>query len=68
MLNWLKAMFNPKAILKQAIDALDLAVPFLATEIDKIENRFKDMNPINKAQWIVDKVQEFLRKQFKLDA
>lgn len=68
MIEWLKNFFNPKNLLKQSVDALDLAVPFLASEITKVEVKFKSMDPNEKAQWIIDNLQAFLRKRFSLDA
>lgn len=69
MFDWLKNLFkNPKTFIKLAVDSLDFAVPFLATEIDKIEQKFNQMNSTQKAQMVIDKVQDYLRKQWKLDA
>ncbi len=69
MWNWITSLFkNPKAIISAAVDALDLAAPFLAQEIDKIGKTFLELTSQEKAQWIIDKVQEFLRKKFSLDA
>lgn len=68
MLDWLKNLFkNPKSFIKLAVESLDFAVPFLASEIEKIDGRFAQMNPSQKAQLVIDKVQEYLRKQFKLE-
>lgn len=55
---WLKT----KGI-KSAIDSLDMAKPYLATEIKKVEGNIGE-TPEAKANWIIDKTQEFLRKQF----
>jgi len=66
MIEWLKNLFNPKKIIGTAVDSLDLAVPFLSVEIDKLKGKFATMTSLEQAQLMVDKVQEFLRKQFKL--
>lgn len=67
MLTWIKNLFsNSKTFIKMAVDSLDLAVPYLAAEIDKSD--FSKMTSTEKAQLVVDKVQDFLRKQFKIPA
>lgn len=69
MLDWLKNIFkSPKTFIKLAVDSLDLLVPTLANEIEKIKGTFAQLNSTEKAQWVVDKVQEYLRKRFNLDA
>lgn len=68
MLTWLKSLFgNPKIIIRVAVDSLDALVPTLTYEIKKIEDQFNAKTAAEKSQWIIDKVQEFLRKQFRLD-
>jgi hypothetical protein len=67
MITWLKNLFkNPKAIVKMAVDALDLFVPVLGQEIEKVKGKFNDMTSAQQAQWAIDKVQEFLRAKFSL--
>ena len=69
MLTWLKSLIpTPKKVIGQAVDALDLLVPLMASEIEKIKQKFNEMDSRAKAQWVVDKVQDYLRKQWKLDA
>ena len=66
MLTWIKNIFSsPKTFIKLAVDSLDLAVPFLATEIDK-QAAFNSMTSTQKAQLVVDKVQVYLRRWFSL--
>lgn len=67
MFDWLKGLFSPKRLIKIAVDSLDSAVPFIAKEIEKIKERFNAMDSTVKAQYVVDWVQQFLRKTFKLD-
>lgn len=68
MLSWIKGLFkNPKSFIKLAVDSLDFAVPFMASEIEKIEAKFNQMNSSQKAQVVVDKIQDYLRKQWKLN-
>ncbi len=67
MFAWLKNLFNPKNLLKQAIDSLDFAAPFLAAEIDK-HPEFMALSSIKKAELVIDKVQELLSGQFKIDS
>lgn len=66
MWEWLKKVLNPTNLLIQAIDSLDLLVPALAYELDKAKAKFAAMNSTEKALWIVDQVQAFLRKKFNL--
>lgn len=69
MLSWLKNLFsNPKAIIKMAIDALDLAVPLLAKAIDQTKDKFNKMSSTEQAQFAIDWVQAHLRTLFKIDA
>lgn len=51
--------------IKAAVDALDLAKPYLASEIKKADQAIGE-TPEAKADWIVEKVQAFLRAKFKL--
>lgn len=68
MLNWLKNLFTgSKTFIKLAVDSLDLAAPFLASEIDKLKGKFDEMTSLDQAQMVIDKIQEYLRKTFKLD-
>lgn len=68
MFAWLKKLIpNPKALLASAIDALDLLVPLMATEMDKIKEQFNAMNSLEKSQWVVDKVQDYLRARFGIN-
>lgn len=68
MLEWFKSLFkSPKVFIKMAVNALDLAVPFLATEIDKLKGKFATMSSTEQAQLMVDKTQEYLNKTFHLD-
>lgn len=64
MLDFLKRLFNPKMLLAQAIGSLDLLVPLLAKEIEAGKEKINALNSMEKSQWLVDKVQEFLRKKF----
>lgn len=69
ILEWLKSIFkNPKALIKIAVDSLDLLVPEMARRIETIKQTFNAMDSTEKSQWVIDEVQAFLRKQFKLDA
>lgn len=69
MLEFLKSFFNPKNLIKQTINALDLAVPFIASEFDKIKGKpFAQMTSIEQAQKSVDAVQAYMRKTFKIEA
>lgn len=69
MWNWLKSIIpTPRALAGKAVDALDALVPILAARIDTIKATFNAMNSTDKAQWVVDEVQLFLRKRFDLDA
>lgn len=68
ILEWLKGLFkSPKSFIKVIVDSLDLAVPYMAAEIEKVKVKFNDMNSVEKSQLVVDKIQEYLRKTFKLD-
>lgn len=67
MIDWLKGIFNPKRLIKLAIDSLDLAVPYIAKEIEKIKEKFNAMDSTVKSQYVVDWVQQFLRKKFHID-
>lgn len=50
-----------------AIDALDnLEIP-LGNEIEKQKQKIQSMNSRQMAVWIVDQVQSWLRKYFKID-
>lgn len=69
MFEFLKNLFkSPKALIGVAVDSLDLLVPTLAHEIEKIQNVFDQLTALEKAQWLIDKVQEFLRNRFHLNA
>ena len=68
MLSWIKNIFkNPKAIFSGVIDSLDFLVPTLSDKIVDIESKFAQMTPNQKAQWVVDEVQAWLRKRFKIN-
>lgn len=68
MLSWLKGIFkSPKTIIKLAVDSLDFAVPFIASEIDKYPD-FNKASSLEKSQMVIDNVQAYLRKQWTLDA
>ena len=43
-----------------------MLVPFLANEIDKAKAKFNEMNSFEKAQWVVDQTQAWLKKRFGL--
>lgn len=69
MFDWLKNLFkNPKGLIKMAVDSLDSAVPLLAAELDKIKARedFTTWTSVKQAQWIVDFIQAYIIKIFKL--
>lgn len=66
MLNWLKSLFNPKKVAGAVIDSLDVFVPFLTLEIERIKSKFTAMDSTEKAQWFVDNVQGWLRRRFGL--
>lgn len=66
--DWIKGLLSPKKLVAQAIDALDLLTPALAYEIDNVKTKFIAMNSTEKALWIIDQVQAFLRKRFGIDA
>lgn len=69
MLTWIKNLFlSPKAIIKMAIDALDLAVPLLAKQIDGAKDKFNKMTSTEQAQFAIDWVQDHLRKLFKIES
>lgn len=69
MIEWLKGLFkSPKTFIKLAVDSLDLAVPYLASEIEKIKGRFNAMTSAEQAQMVIDRIQLFLIDKFKLDA
>lgn len=69
MFSWLKSLFaNPKAIIKIAIDALDMAAPLLARQIDQVKDKFNKMTSLEQAQFAIDWIQEHLRALFKIDA
>lgn len=69
MLTWLKNIFSsPKTFIKMAVDSLDLGVPFIAAEFDKLKSKeFAQMSSTEQAQKTVDVVQAYLRKQWKLE-
>ena len=67
-LQTLKNLLNPKALLAQAIDSLDYLVGPLAHEIEKGKKKLAEMDSEEKAQWLVDRVQAFLREKFKISA
>ena len=68
MLSWIKNIFkNPKAILSSVIDSLDFLVPTLSDKIADIESKFAQMSPNQKAQWVVDEVQAWLKKRFNIN-
>lgn len=68
MWTWLKGVFSsPKTFIKLAVDSLDLAVPFIASEFEKLKGKpFAQMTSIEQAQKAVDVVQDYLKKQWKL--
>ncbi len=66
ILEYLKGLLSPKAILLQAINALDLLVPLLANEMNKAKDKFNDLNTMEKSQWLIDRVQSFLKQKFNL--
>lgn len=69
MFSWLKSFFtSPKKFIKLAVDSLDMFVPYLSIEIDKIKEKFNKMSSQEQSQWLIDQVQAFLTRQFKLDA
>lgn len=68
MWTWLKSIFkDPKGIIRMVVDALDLAVPLLAIQIDEIKDKFNKMTSTEQAQFAIDWVQGHLRKLFKLE-
>lgn len=67
MLDWLKKFFNPKNIVRTVVDSLDLLQPILAIEIEKIKTQFAAMDSGEKAQWAIDKVQDYIRTRFKIE-
>lgn len=68
MMDFLKRLFNPKELFKKAIasaiESLDLLVPLLAKELEEAKERINSLNSHEKAQYVIDKVQDFLRKKF----
>lgn len=67
MLDWIKNIFkSPKAIIRLAVDSLDYLVVPMAHEIEKIRKQFNEKTPMEQAQWAIDRVQEYLIKQWKL--
>lgn len=68
MINWLKSLFSsPKKIIKMSVDALDVAVPYLASEFDKLKGQFSSMSSTEQAQLAIDRIQAYLVKTFHLD-
>ena len=67
MFNWFKLIFAPKKVLKKAVDSLDSLVPLLAAEIEKQKEKLLALNSTEKAQWVVDQAQDFLRKKLGLE-
>lgn len=65
MISWIKNIFkSPKDIIALAIDYLDGFVPVIGIEIEKIQDKFNALTAQEKAQWLVDQVQAFLRRRF----
>ena len=67
MFNWFKLVFAPKKVLAKAVDSMDKLVPLLAGEIEAQKEKLTKLSSTEQAQWAVDKAQEYLRKQFKLE-
>lgn len=68
MFAWLKNLFsNPKNIIKMVVDALDLATPLLAKQIDQVKEKYNKMTSTEQAQFAIDWIQAHLRKLFKLE-
>lgn len=57
-----------KRFMPGVIDSLVLLVPSLAFELDAKRDEFNRMNSIEKAQWIVDHIQDYMRKKLNLSA
>lgn len=64
MWDWIKGIFNPKSIVKGAIDALDLFRTPLAREIERIKKEFDKKTADEQAQWLIDEVQSWLLARF----
>lgn len=67
ILDYIKSLFSPKKILGQVIDSLDLLTPIVAREIDRTKEKFNALDSLAKAQWLIDKVQAFLKEKFGLE-
>ena len=67
MINWFKNIFkNPLDLVRRAIDSLDYLAPELAAQMEKAKAEFNKKTPLEQAQWMIDKVQAYLKKQWKL--
>lgn len=66
MFEKLKALFNPKFLVAKAIDSLDSLVPLLAHEIENAKEKLASLSSKEQAQWLVDRVQAFLKAKFHI--
>lgn len=64
MFNWFKSFFSKQHLFSMLINDMDYLEPLLATQIDNAKASFNAMDSKAKAAWIIDQVQDFLRKRF----